>query len=118
MAGHDPGVHDVNDAPGSLVVAIEVAVEGGADLVDPVEVPEQVLAVLFPAAFQKGHGVTGIPLVWAKPALDVQGAQQSGLPDRANAEPGGARPEGQRPSNHLADDSCDQRLQCSYRLNR
>jgi len=28
---------------------------------------------------------------------DVQGAQQSGLPDRANAEPGAARPEGQRP---------------------
>ena len=29
---------------------------------------------------------------------DVQGAQQSGLPDRAKAEPGAARPEGQRPA--------------------
>jgi len=29
---------------------------------------------------------------------DVQGAQQSGLPDRAEAEPGAARPEGQRPA--------------------
>ena len=29
---------------------------------------------------------------------DVQGAQQSGLPDRAAAEPGAARPEGQRPA--------------------
>ena len=28
---------------------------------------------------------------------DVQGAQQSGLPDRAKAEPGAARPEGKRP---------------------
>ena len=29
---------------------------------------------------------------------DVQGAQQSGLPDRAKAEPGAARPEGKRPA--------------------
>jgi len=28
---------------------------------------------------------------------DVQGAQQSGLPDRAHAEPGAAGPEGKRP---------------------
>ncbi len=49
---------------------------------------------------------------------DVQGAQQSGLPDRANAEPGGARPEGQRPCNLLADDSREQRLQGSYWPNR
>ncbi len=28
---------------------------------------------------------------------DVQGAQQSGSPDRAAAEPGPARPEGKRP---------------------
>jgi hypothetical protein len=29
---------------------------------------------------------------------DVEGAQQSGLPDRAEAEPGAARPAGQRPA--------------------
>ena len=28
---------------------------------------------------------------------DVQGAKQSGLPDRAKAEPGAARPKGKRP---------------------
>ena len=32
---------------------------------------------------------------------DVQGAQQSGLPDRAKAEPGAAQPEGKRPMNVL-----------------
>ena len=34
---------------------------------------------------------------------DVQGAQQSGLPDRAAAEPGAARPKGQRPNSQQSD---------------
>ena len=32
---------------------------------------------------------------------DVKGAQQSGLPDQANAEPEAARPEGKRPEFHV-----------------
>ena len=46
---------------------------------------------------------------------DVQGAQQSGLPDRANAEPGAARPEGKRSAIHLPK-SQSKRLNTTYAM--
>ena len=57
MIGVDAGVHHVDDASGTAIAAVEVAVEARIDVADAVEVPQQVLGAAVAAIAEAGGGV-------------------------------------------------------------